>query len=73
MVGGYFPARVIINKKNCYDNGGDFTTMMEGMVTDIILAREGQTRFEDWLTSNSTEMGQGCGSFQEILLNKIKS
>lgn len=37
-------------KQQC---GGQFTSKMEGMVTDLTLARENQTQFEEYLTSNS--------------------
>ncbi|XP_021295984.1 cullin-1-like [Herrania umbratica] len=33
--------------------GGQFTSKMEGMVTDLTLARENQANFEDYLRSNS--------------------
>ncbi|KAL9260269.1 Cullin-1-like protein [Drosera capensis] len=36
-------------KQQC---GGQFTSKMEGMVTDLTLARENQTNFEDYLSSN---------------------
>ncbi|RWR95312.1 cullin-1 isoform X1 [Cinnamomum micranthum f. kanehirae] len=36
-------------KQQC---GGQFTSKMEGMVTDLTLARENQTNFEDYLNSN---------------------
>ncbi|KAK3248376.1 Cullin-1 [Cymbomonas tetramitiformis] len=32
--------------------GAQFTSKMEGMVTDMQLAREHQTRFEEWLSEN---------------------
>ncbi|KAJ4705266.1 cullin 1 [Melia azedarach] len=35
--------------------GWNFTTKMEGMITDVTLARENQSRLEDWLSSNSDE------------------
>ncbi|WRX11194.1 Cullin [Theobroma cacao] len=37
-------------KQQC---GGQFTSKMEGMVTDLTLARENQASFEDYLRSNS--------------------
>ncbi|KAL5701163.1 Cullin-1 [Ranunculus cassubicifolius] len=37
-------------KQQC---GGQFTSKMEGMVTDLTLARENQTNFEEYLSSNS--------------------
>ncbi|XP_078168369.1 cullin-1 [Carex rostrata] len=37
-------------KQQC---GGQFTSKMEGMVTDLTLARENQTQFEEYLTANS--------------------
>ncbi|KAE8699622.1 Cullin-1 [Hibiscus syriacus] len=37
-------------KQHC---GGQFTSKMEGMVTDLTLARENQASFEDYLRSNS--------------------
>ncbi|KAF6139115.1 hypothetical protein GIB67_009958 [Kingdonia uniflora] len=37
-------------KQQC---GGQFTSKMEGMVTDLTLAREHQTGFEEYLNSNS--------------------
>ncbi|GMH29301.1 hypothetical protein Nepgr_031144 [Nepenthes gracilis] len=37
-------------KQQC---GGQFTSKMEGMVTDLTLARENQTNFEDYLGSNA--------------------
>uniref|UniRef100_A0A1D1XSE8 Cullin-1 n=1 Tax=Anthurium amnicola TaxID=1678845 RepID=A0A1D1XSE8_9ARAE len=37
-------------KQQC---GGQFTSKMEGMVTDLTLARENQTQFEDYLNGNS--------------------
>ncbi|PPR98488.1 hypothetical protein GOBAR_AA22188 [Gossypium barbadense] len=37
-------------KQQC---GGQFTSKMEGMVTDLTLARENQANFEDYLRSNS--------------------
>lgn len=37
-------------KQQC---GGQFTSKMEGMVTDLTLARENQTQFEEYLNSNS--------------------
>uniref|UniRef100_A0A0D6QS21 Cullin family profile domain-containing protein n=1 Tax=Araucaria cunninghamii TaxID=56994 RepID=A0A0D6QS21_ARACU len=37
-------------KQQC---GGQFTSKMEGMVTDLTLARENQTNFEDYLTENT--------------------
>ncbi|KAJ4768188.1 Cullin family protein [Rhynchospora pubera] len=36
-------------KQQC---GGQFTSKMEGMVTDLTLARENQTQFEEYLNSN---------------------
>ncbi|CAL9051258.1 unnamed protein product [Musa acuminata subsp. burmannicoides] len=36
-------------KQQC---GGQFTSKMEGMVTDLTLARENQSNFEDYLNSN---------------------
>ncbi|KAJ8470418.1 hypothetical protein OPV22_024761 [Ensete ventricosum] len=36
-------------KQQC---GGQFTSKMEGMVTDLTLARENQSSFEDYLNSN---------------------
>ncbi|GKV04952.1 hypothetical protein SLEP1_g17030 [Rubroshorea leprosula] len=36
-------------KQQC---GGQFTSKMEGMVTDLTLARENQTSFEDYLSTN---------------------
>ncbi|PIA44551.1 hypothetical protein AQUCO_01700270v1 [Aquilegia coerulea] len=36
-------------KQQC---GGQFTSKMEGMVTDLTLARENQTSFEEYLNSN---------------------
>ncbi|XP_024398790.1 cullin-1 [Physcomitrium patens] len=36
-------------KQQC---GGQFTSKMEGMVTDLTLARENQTNFEEYLTEN---------------------
>ncbi|XXG80659.1 hypothetical protein AAC387_Pa09g1475 [Persea americana] len=36
-------------KQQC---GGQFTSKMEGMVTDLTLARENQTNFEEYLNSN---------------------
>ncbi|KMZ75284.1 putative Cullin-1 [Zostera marina] len=37
-------------KQQC---GGQFTSKMEGMVTDLTLARENQTSFEEYLNNNS--------------------
>ncbi|XP_038700032.1 cullin-1-like [Tripterygium wilfordii] len=37
-------------KQQC---GGQFTSKMEGMVTDLTLARENQTSFEEYLSNNS--------------------
>ncbi|XP_008802121.1 cullin-1-like [Phoenix dactylifera] len=37
-------------KQQC---GGQFTSKMEGMVTDLTLARENQSSFEEYLNSNS--------------------
>ncbi|GAV83364.1 Cullin domain-containing protein/Cullin_Nedd8 domain-containing protein [Cephalotus follicularis] len=37
-------------KQQC---GGQFTSKMEGMVTDLTLARENQTNFEEYLKSNA--------------------
>eukprot|EP00262_Sarcandra_glabra_P016333 TRINITY_DN5291_c0_g1_i4.p1 TRINITY_DN5291_c0_g1~~TRINITY_DN5291_c0_g1_i4.p1 ORF type:complete len:771 (+),score=152.72 TRINITY_DN5291_c0_g1_i4:157-2469(+) len=37
-------------KQQC---GGQFTSKMEGMVTDLTLARENQASFEEYLSSNS--------------------
>lgn len=37
-------------KQQC---GGQFTSKMEGMVTDLTLARENQTNFEEYLSTNS--------------------
>ncbi|PPD95519.1 hypothetical protein GOBAR_DD07455 [Gossypium barbadense] len=37
-------------KQQC---GGQFTSKMEGMVTDLTLARENQANYEDYLRSNS--------------------
>ncbi|XVF72564.1 hypothetical protein PTKIN_Ptkin12aG0131400 [Pterospermum kingtungense] len=37
-------------KQQC---GGQFTSKMEGMVTDLTLARENQANFEDYLRNNS--------------------
>lgn len=37
-------------KQQC---GGQFTSKMEGMVTDLTLARENQTNFEEYLSNNS--------------------
>ncbi|XP_042442574.1 cullin-1-like isoform X2 [Zingiber officinale] len=37
-------------KQQC---GGQFTSKMEGMVTDLTLARENQSGFEDYLNSNA--------------------
>lgn len=37
-------------KQQC---GGQFTSKMEGMVTDLTLARENQTSFEDYLSENA--------------------
>nr|CAD1829632.1 unnamed protein product [Ananas comosus var. bracteatus] len=37
-------------KQQC---GGQFTSKMEGMVTDLTLARENQTSFEEYLNSNT--------------------
>eukprot|EP00262_Sarcandra_glabra_P016332 TRINITY_DN5291_c0_g1_i3.p1 TRINITY_DN5291_c0_g1~~TRINITY_DN5291_c0_g1_i3.p1 ORF type:complete len:745 (+),score=137.19 TRINITY_DN5291_c0_g1_i3:230-2464(+) len=37
-------------KQQC---GGQFTSKMEGMVTDLTLARENQANFEEYLSSNS--------------------
>ncbi|KAG0575693.1 hypothetical protein M758_5G025700 [Ceratodon purpureus] len=37
-------------KQQC---GGQFTSKMEGMVTDLTLARENQTNFEEYLTENT--------------------
>eukprot|EP01018_Ginkgo_biloba_P011463 Gb_23722 [translate_table: standard] len=37
-------------KQQC---GGQFTSKMEGMVTDLTLARENQTKFEEYLIGNS--------------------
>ncbi|MQL80010.1 hypothetical protein Taro_012440 [Colocasia esculenta] len=37
-------------KQQC---GGQFTSKMEGMVTDLTLARENQTHFEEYLNSDS--------------------
>lgn len=39
-------------------SGGHFTTKMEGMVTDMVLARENQTALDDWFTSNPNEKPQ---------------
>ncbi|XP_051128576.1 cullin-1 [Andrographis paniculata] len=39
-------------KQQC---GGQFTSKMEGMVTDLTLARENQTSFEEYLSSNQTQ------------------
>ncbi|THG21762.1 hypothetical protein TEA_028421 [Camellia sinensis var. sinensis] len=36
-------------KQQC---GGQFTSKMEGMVTDLTLARENQTKFEEYLNNN---------------------
>ncbi|KAL0419996.1 UNVERIFIED_CONTAM: Cullin-1 [Sesamum radiatum] len=36
-------------KQQC---GGQFTSKMEGMVTDVTLARENQTRFQEYLSNN---------------------
>ncbi|CAL5326808.1 unnamed protein product [Camellia sinensis] len=36
-------------KQQC---GGQFTSKMEGMVTDLTLARENQTNFEEYLKTN---------------------
>ena len=33
-------------------SGGHFTTKMEGMITDVVLARENQTALDDWFGSN---------------------
>ncbi|KAL2608272.1 hypothetical protein R1flu_026845 [Riccia fluitans] len=38
-------------KQQC---GGQFTSKMEGMVTDLTLARENQTSFEEYLCENSS-------------------
>ncbi|KAK4748496.1 hypothetical protein SAY87_015082 [Trapa incisa] len=37
-------------KQQC---GGQFTSKMEGMVTDLTLARENQTNFEEYLSNNA--------------------
>lgn len=37
-------------KQQC---GGQFTSKMEGMVTDLTLARENQTNFDEYLSNNS--------------------
>ncbi|KAI7990809.1 Cullin-1 [Camellia lanceoleosa] len=44
--------RIILSKlkQQC---GGQFTSKMEGMVTDLTLARENQTHFEEYLENNS--------------------
>uniref|UniRef100_A0A0C9S2U8 Cullin-1 n=1 Tax=Wollemia nobilis TaxID=56998 RepID=A0A0C9S2U8_9CONI len=42
-------------KQQC---GGQFTSKMEGMVTDLTLARENQTNFEEYLAEN-TNMNPG--------------
>ncbi|XP_047329991.1 cullin-1-like [Impatiens glandulifera] len=44
--------RVILTKlkQQC---GGQFTSKMEGMVTDLTLARENQNHFEEYLSNNS--------------------
>ncbi|XP_051129469.1 cullin-1-like [Andrographis paniculata] len=39
-------------KQQC---GGQFTSKMEGMVTDLTLARENQANFEEYLSHSSTE------------------
>lgn len=36
-------------------SGGHFTTKMEGMITDVVLARENQTALDDWFGSNLNE------------------
>ncbi|KAF5731466.1 cullin-1-like [Tripterygium wilfordii] len=38
-------------KQQC---GGQFTSKMEGMLTDLTLARENQTNFEEYLSNNPT-------------------
>mmetsp|Transcript_4340 Transcript_4340/g.5014 ORF Transcript_4340/g.5014 Transcript_4340/m.5014 type:complete len:742 (+) Transcript_4340:144-2369(+) len=37
--------------------GAQFTSKMEGMVTDLQLARENQQRFEDWLENRENKSG----------------
>ncbi|KAE9602152.1 putative cullin protein, neddylation [Lupinus albus] len=41
-------------KQQC---GGQFTSKMEGMVTDLTLAKENQTSFEEYLSNNTADPG----------------
>ncbi|GAB4851262.1 hypothetical protein Ancab_030558 [Ancistrocladus abbreviatus] len=50
-------------KQQC---GGQFTSRMEGMVTDLTLARENQTYFEDYLHKNS-DANPGIGLTVTVL------